>query len=525
VEPRSRYVQPDASYNAFGLASKTLVGQHARTIILDDLHDADNSSTADACAKVVAKYTTMLVGRADPQGARFILAGRRWSVNDLYGVLERGGDWVTLRLPAERPGSRWLWHDIYVPDCTFDGQPYDCVFTDGYCLLGDGTMYKAHTGRLPPRSPLGKTKTAVSKLKWPYGEDPKGQGFFWPQSESKRREYFTSKLMSPLQTRAVYQCDPAASEIAIFRNEDFDTRYEAPYDLAEGPNASPEVKLRCQEASMIVQAWDTAFSATSSSDYSVCITAALIYSDRYRNGEDESILGPAEPHYVCRILDIKRQRLNFAEVTREIKSEYLKWGAHTVVIENKAYAVGAIELLRNSGVPLEPVTPDASKRIRAIEGLGAGSAQGWFRQRRVEFPQFEDGSAPDWYESCRDEHVSFTGDPGGTDDQVDAMVHLVRYAITSGAGGALPSGWQTPEDVNKRMAAENALSSPFAAHNNRNPFEDTCRHCVFYDVVKSYCNRHHFNTVSLSSCLDHRPKDETPITPLYTDLAGLRIIG
>jgi hypothetical protein len=323
--------QPDATYSAFGLSSKALTGKHARTIILDDLHDADNSSTADACKKVVDKYTTQITGRADPQGARFILAGRRWSVNDLYGVLERGGDWVTLRLPAERTGSKWLWHDVYVPDFDYEGKQFNCVFTDGYCKLPDGTMLKVHEGRLPPRSPLAKTKVPVSKLKWVYGQDPKEQGFYWPAMEAKRREYITNKLLNPLATRAVYQCDPATSDVSIFNRSDFDIRYEAPDDLADGPHVSPEVKRLCQEASMIIQAWDTAFSASSSSDYSVCITAALIYSDRYRNGEDESILGPCEPYYIVRILDIKKQRLNFAEVTREIKSEYLKWGAHTVV--------------------------------------------------------------------------------------------------------------------------------------------------------------------------------------------------
>jgi len=509
--------QPDASYNAFGLSSKALTGQHAKTIILDDLHDSDNSATMEQCEKVFNKYTTQLVGRADPAGARFILAGRRWSTNDLYGKLERGGDWVTLRLPAERPNSTWLYHDVYVPDFTFDGKPFDCVFTDGHCLLGDGTMYKVHEGRLPPKAVLDKTKMPMSHIRWPYGKDPKGQGFFWPASEPKRREYFTSKLLNPLATRAVYQCDPRASEVSIFTREDFTTLFEAPEDLAEGPNNSLDVRMMCKEASVIVQAWDTAFSASSSSDYTVCVTALLLYSDSYRNGEDPAVFGPCEPYYIVRILDIKRQKLNFAEVTREIKSEYLKWGAHAVVIENKAYAVGAIELLRNSGIPIEAVTPDASKRIRAIEGLGAGSAQGWFRQKRVELPH-----EAEWLEPFIEEMCAFSGEVGGRDDQVDAVIHLVRYAITSGSGGALPSGWSTPEEVNARMSPENALGVALS-ENVINPFGDMCMHCAFFDTPTSFCNKHRQPTVAIGTCPDHRVSSETPKGDVYPNLAGLRI--
>ena len=127
---------PDASYLAAGLQSKYLVGKHCRTLIIDDLHDADNSETAEACEKVVKKYYTTILGRADPMGCRFILAGRRWHENDVYGHLKQSGDWVTMTLPAERAGKKGLYFDIDLPD------GFECVFSDRQIHCRDGTIVK-----------------------------------------------------------------------------------------------------------------------------------------------------------------------------------------------------------------------------------------------------------------------------------------------------------------------------------------------------------------------------------------------
>lgn len=115
---------PDPSYAAYGLQSKALVGKHARTLIFDDLHNKDNSATAGQCMKVKQTYYNTLIGRADPGGARFIIVGRRWNVDDLYGDLASTGEWVTMVLPAQRPGQTMLYWDITVPD------GMECCFTE-----------------------------------------------------------------------------------------------------------------------------------------------------------------------------------------------------------------------------------------------------------------------------------------------------------------------------------------------------------------------------------------------------------
>jgi hypothetical protein len=127
---------PDASYLACGIDSKYLTGKHGSLIIIDDLHNEENSSTAEQCERVVQKYAKTIVGRADPMGARFLMAGRRWHQDDIYGQLKSSG-WVVLELPAEREGSRRLFYDVFVPD------GMECVFTDRQCRLADGTMVPA----------------------------------------------------------------------------------------------------------------------------------------------------------------------------------------------------------------------------------------------------------------------------------------------------------------------------------------------------------------------------------------------
>lgn len=116
---------PDPSYVGVGLTSKTLTGKHAKTIIIDDLNDAENTYTAEQRKRVIEKYYSQLVGRADPGGARYIVAGRRWAMEDLIGWLmaKEEEEWVTMTLPAERKSSTRLYWDITVPD------GLECCFT------------------------------------------------------------------------------------------------------------------------------------------------------------------------------------------------------------------------------------------------------------------------------------------------------------------------------------------------------------------------------------------------------------
>lgn len=115
---------PDPSYGAFGLRSQALTGKHGRRITLDDIHNVENSSSAMACLGVQSTYYSTLIGRADPGGCKFIVAGRRWHESDLYGHLGSSGDWVHMNLPAFRDGEERLYWDIRMP------KGLRCFFTD-----------------------------------------------------------------------------------------------------------------------------------------------------------------------------------------------------------------------------------------------------------------------------------------------------------------------------------------------------------------------------------------------------------
>lgn len=124
---------PDASYWCGGLTSRTLPGKHGKCLIIDDIHNDDNSQGEEAIENVIRRYYNTIVGRADPMSSRFILSGRRWHTDDIYGKLGQSEEWVVMTLPAERENKRALYFDILVPD------DLECVFTDKkvHCFNGE----------------------------------------------------------------------------------------------------------------------------------------------------------------------------------------------------------------------------------------------------------------------------------------------------------------------------------------------------------------------------------------------------
>lgn len=143
---------PDASFQACGLDSKRLTGLHGRMLLLDDIHDSENSGSIEQCEKVVDRYYNTIIGRADPRGARFILAGRRWNEYDVYAHLMKTGEWVVLELPAERDGTRDLWVDVQIPDGLV------CCYNDPDHPIGAATL-AANSGKT-----AGKVKVPRRRL-------------------------------------------------------------------------------------------------------------------------------------------------------------------------------------------------------------------------------------------------------------------------------------------------------------------------------------------------------------------------
>ncbi len=333
----------------------------------------------------------------------------------------------------------------------------------------------------------------MRKLKWRYGISTDGSGFFWDGNEQKKSEATQSRLNSPAVFAATYMANPINKENAIFVDTDF-ILYDPPRYLDAGI-VDPEVKAFVKQGAYVVQAWDTAFSASALSDYTVCVTGLFIPCDRYHCEEDPAVQGPCQQHFDVKILHVYREKLAWAEVAPAIRTQAKIWDPAEILVENKAYGVSAIESLEST-LPIIAVQPTASKRSRAVEGEGAGSTQGWFRAHRVSLP---DGAV--WLDDFVAEMISFSGARGAKDDQVDACVHLISHAIRSGSStGLVPSGWETEEKIDQKMLADPAdkINPLFSLQNWTretlheeglvdDPFEFTCSRCKKYDEFQSLC--------------------------------------
>lgn len=482
---------PDATYYAAGLKSKTLTGLHGTLIILDDIHTYENSISAMACEGVKNFYYNTIVGRADPSGARFILAGRRWSEWDIYGHLMESGDWVTMRLPAERPASSELYWDIYVPP------GMECCWTEG----------KAQ--EIPSDNPKYRRFKAF------YGLDPLGQGFYWPSSVAKRSEYFSVKRNQPATAAAVYQGAPGARESGIFSDSDFERRIPlGNYDRLS-PSLLPKALLK--PGSFFLQAWDTASKTNFTNDYSVCITALLIPCLEWHKDEDSSLIGEADQHFDALIVDVVRKKLEIGSLSEEMRAQHAIWKPKFIAVEDKASGIAIIQALKGV-LPIVSVKADKSKRARAVivvEG-GTASVQGWMRMGRVSYW----AEAP-WLDSYIQEMKDFSGDGSGLDDCVDATVHLLTQAILMGseqtllpsasllAEGGIQSASPIPHPREGQIAriagigaleAETQALSPFESLDLAPPPIQACLNCRRWDRLGSMCELLGRKTVAFDYC-------------------------
>jgi len=301
----------------------------------------------------------------------------------------------------------------------------------------------------------------------------------------------------------------------------------------------PDVAQFCAKSTMIIQAWDTAFSATSKSDRTVCVTMMLLPCNSYhRSDENEHNYGPCDEHFDVYILDVLSEKATWGDITTLARGQYYKWKPQKVIIEKRNYGVPLIENLESLGIPLEPVNPVSSKKARAVEGVSgvaAGSVQGWFKMRRVQFPNPNVTPIP-WLEAYERELKDFTGEAGARDDQVDATVYGVQYAITLGSNHVnFPEGWRDAAQVDARMTFQEVRTfnpetglATFEVEPDMqslfDPNSGTCGQCQYYgkniksglgpkfkyqenmrnknmDVEYCYLNDH--KTMQIGTCFDH----------------------
>lgn len=348
-----------------------------------------------------------------------------------------------------------------------------------------------------------------SKLKIYYGKDPEphGGGFYAPTWPAKRKELLSVKRNHPASYESVYQCRPGRRQGAIFVEDDFQY-FNAPKRLSEGVS-DPETAEFVNKFHSIVIGWDTAMEARSDSDHTVGVVGALLPCTKYHRGEEALIFGEVEPHLDVYILDITRKKLQFGDLVAEFRAMHRKWVPLRHVVEKKGSGVQLYQSLPQIGITVEGVSANESKRARAIAGTEAGSTQGWFRQWRVYAPN---GAAwvPEWKRELKD----FTGEEDSEDDQVDATVHLVNYAIQTGSNMAMISSEWTPETVDQvideqEAAPEWSLSYmpqradllswiPLAPEMGIEPIPEMCGGCSHYKF--GFCDFWRRPVVALDSC-------------------------
>lgn len=357
-------------------------------------------------------------------------------------------------------------------------------------------------------------------IEFAYDVDPKGQGFFWPAAEQKRVDYFAIKRLRPAEAESIYQCRPGSRTGAIFIDEDF-RYFRAPAGLDMGLR-NPAVKTFVEASGgIIAQGWDTGITATSLSDYTACITLLLVPCDQYHRGEDAALLGTCDTHYDVFVMEVYKAKIEIGDLVIAIREQHQKWQPQIVLIEKKANGTPAMQALAHSQIPLEGVIPIESKRERAVNGGGgAGSVQGWFRSGRVMFPQMASPLDTQifipWMADFVRELKDFTGEKGGRDDQVDAMVHAIGWAIREGgASSSFPTAWQTPAAVDAQMlgapvqdtlgmglSPADAIAQVAAAQDHAfdvgvllergiifNPFDGMCGRCKSFEK-HGFCRRH-----------------------------------
>ena len=482
------------SYFCAGLGSKALTGLHARVLIFDDLHDEENSRTPEGRAEVVGRYYRTLLDRSDPRGTRRVAIGRWWAEDDLYQEWMRSGDWVTMELPATRPGgSRRLWYDVTVPDGV------ECVFTE----------------TAEPSPPEEQRPGATRYRAYYAAVDPTGLGFYWPASPTKRRNYLTVRRRQPRTAAVNYDGDMTGGGTGVFAEADF-RPYVPPADLSLGIQ-SPSVRAWVRGMrGEVEEAWDTALGQPQSASMTAALTALLVPCDQWHRGEDPALVGPCDRHFDVYILDLMVEDLDARQLAMALRTRFGKWHPRMVTVEEKQSGVGLLQTFRGMQIPLRGQKVVEGKVERAVNPIlaaenglpvagGAASVQGWVKMGRVLVPLGEPwltGAHGGASEGFLRRVCAFAGGSRAA-DEFDALVHMVTRAIVcsgqvvyipgmSGAAGDAavpppPFGADDPRaaamEAFRALAGAGAAAAGGGEFGGESPFQGLCgAPCHFYEV-------------------------------------------
>lgn len=223
----------------------------------------------------------------------------------------------------------------------------------------------------------------------------------WPQFWAKEELEAKREDVGAIRWNAQYQQNPTAVEVAMVRQED----WQPWSDTRDALKPLPKFEY-------VVQAWDTAFSAKTSANYSACTTWGVF---EHRDAKTN------KPRPGIMLVDAWRGRVEYPELKRHAKELYAKWEPDTLLIEARASGSPLIQDLRASGLPATDVniargasrtSNDKVTRVHAITDL--------FRSRYVWYRP-----GPDTNEVIS-EFLDFPA--GASDDLVDSSTHALAFA-------------------------------------------------------------------------------------------------
>lgn len=175
---------------------------------------------------------------------------------------------------------------------------------------------------------------------------PSGKAL-WPEKWPLEELQKTKATLEPRYWNAQYQQNPVSDESAIIKRD-----YWRLWEAEQPPS--------CE---FIIQSWDTAHEAKTSSDYSACTTWGVWFNEA--EGDRANII----------LLDAFKDRLQFPELKRFAHEHYTEWQPDAFIVEKKAAGAPLIQELRSMGIPVAEFTPsrgnDKMARVNAVSDLFA----------------------------------------------------------------------------------------------------------------------------------------------------------
>jgi len=319
----------------------TLTGRGGDIIILDDPMKPEDALSETIRAKGIDWFSNTLLSRLDDKdNGAIIIVMQRLHEDDLAGHL------LAQPTSSDAPG----WHHFNLP--AICEEPEDIP-------TGDNMSYVRTAGE--PLHAARESLTALNRLKTDMGS---------------------------YDFAAQYQQNPAPRGGGLVKLYWF-RKYTAPFIS--------------QPSDIVVQSWDTAMSAASGADYSVC-TSWAIRKHRQK--------------YTYYLIDVFRKQLSYPGLQRQIQRQSDIHAPKHILIEHKSSGISLIQdLAYRTSLPIKKIEPKHDKVTRM----------------QVATPPIENGCVfiPDnanWLDSYELELSRFPR--ARHDDQVDSTSQFISWAET-----------------------------------------------------------------------------------------------